>query len=290
VRLAVEVQRRMGLVIDPQSMFDVQVKRIHEYKRQLLNLLYVVWRYQRILESPQADFVPRTVMFAGKAAPGYAIAKAVIKLVNNVARTVNADPVVAGRLKVAFLPDYDVSLAQQVMPAADLSQQISTAGLEASGTGNMKLALNGALTIGTLDGANIEIAEHVGADNVFIFGLTADEVVARRREGYVPGDVLRADPELAAVLHLIGGGHFSPHNVGEAGPVVDRLLTDNEPYLVLADFAAYRDAQARADALYRDADAWSRKAVANTVGMGFFSSDRSIRDYAERLWRLRPVV
>ena len=290
VRLAVEVQRRMGLVIDPQSMFDVQVKRIHEYKRQLLNLLYVVWRYQRILESPQADFVPRTVMFAGKAAPGYAMAKAVIKLVNNVARTVNADPVVAGRLKVAFLPDYDVSLAQQVMPAADLSQQISTAGLEASGTGNMKLALNGALTIGTLDGANIEIAEHVGVDNVFIFGLTADEVVASRRAGYVPGDVLRADPELASVLHLIGGGHFSPHNVGEAGPVVDRLLADNEPYLVLADFAAYRDAQARADALYRDADAWSRKAVANTVGMGFFSSDRSIRDYAERLWHLRPVV
>ena len=290
VRLAVEVQRRMGLAIDPQSMYDVQVKRIHEYKRQLLNLLYVVWRYQRILDAPQADWVPRTVLFAGKAAPGYAVAKAVIKLINSVARKVNSDPVVAGRLKVAFLPDYDVSLAQQIMPAADLSQQISTAGMEASGTGNMKLALNGALTIGTLDGANIEIRDHVGANNVFIFGLTAAEVVARRAAGYVPSELVRADAELAAVLQSLSSGYFTPHNVSEAGPVVDRLLADNEPYLVLADFAAYREAQAHADALYRDADGWSRKAVANTVGMGFFSSDRSIRDYAERLWHLRPVV
>ena len=176
------------------------------------------------------------------------------------------------------------------MPAADLSEQISTAGMEASGTGNMKLALNGALTIGTLDGANIEIRDHVGAENVFIFGLTADEVVERRRQGYVPAEVLRADPALDAVVRLIASGHFTPGNVADAAPIVDRLLAENEPYLVLADFAAYRDAQAQADALYRDVDGWSRKAVANTVGMGFFSSDRSIREYADRIWALRPVV
>jgi starch phosphorylase len=203
---------------------------------------------------------------------------------------VNADPVVAGRLKVVFMPDYDVSLAQKIMPAADLSEQISTAGMEASGTGNMKLALNGALTIGTLDGANIEIRDHVGADNIFIFGMTADEVRALRARGYVPADLVRADPELAETLAMIDEGYFTPGNVADAKSVVDRLTSDGEPFYVLADYRAYLDAQAQVDALYLDPDAWSRAAVVNCLNMGFFSSDRSIREYAERIWNIRPVI
>ena len=289
-RLAEAIQRRIGVEVDPASLFDVQVKRIHEYKRQLLNLLYVVTRYNRIRANPSGDFVPRTVVFAGKAAPGYTMAKAIIKLINNVAQVVNADREVAGRLKVAFLPDYDVSLAQQIMPAADLSQQISTAGMEASGTGNMKLALNGALTIGTLDGANIEIREQVGEDNIFIFGLTAAEVAEHRRRGYSPSAFASANPELAATLELIDSGHFTPGNLADGKPVVDRVLSEGEPFFVLADFDAYCAAQDRVDALYRDHGAWTRKAVLNTVGMGIFSSDRSIREYAERIWRIKPVL
>ena len=289
-RLAETIQRRIGVEVDPASLFDVQVKRIHEYKRQLLNLLYVVTRYNRIRANPSGDFVPRTVVFAGKAAPGYTMAKAIIKLINNVAHVVNADREVAGRLKVAFLPDYDVSLAQQIMPAADLSQQISTAGMEASGTGNMKLALNGALTIGTLDGANIEIREQVGPDNIFIFGLTAAEVAEHRRRGYSPSAFASANRELAATLELIDSGHFTPGNLADGKPVVDRVLSEGEPFFVLADFDAYCAAQDRVDALYRDHGAWTRKAVLNTVGMGIFSSDRSIREYAERIWRIKPVL
>ena len=289
-RLAEAIQRRIGVEVDPASLFDVQVKRIHEYKRQLLNLLYVVTRYNRIRANPSGDFVPRTVVFAGKAAPGYTMAKAIIKLINNVAQVVNADREVAGRLKVAFLPDYDVSLAQQIMPAADLSQQISTAGMEASGTGNMKLALNGALTIGTLDGANIEIREQVGEDNIFIFGLTAAEVAEHRRRGYSPSAFASANRELAATLELIDSGHFTPGNLADGKPVVDRVLSEGEPFFVLADFDAYCAAQDRVDALYRDHGAWTRKAVLNTVGMGIFSSDRSIREYAERIWRIKPVL
>jgi starch phosphorylase len=262
-------------------MFDVQVKRIHEYKRQLLNLLYVVMRYQRIRNHPQADIVPRTVIFAGKAAPGYAMAKAIVKLINNVARTVDADQSVRDKLKVVFLPDYDVSLAQLIMPAADLSQQISTAGMEASGTGNMKLALNGALTIGTLDGANIEIRDHVGAENLFIFGLTAEEAAARRAAG---------NPELKATLDLIDSGFFSPGRPDDAKPVVQRLLSEGEPFLVLADFAAYAAVQDQVDALYAQEDEWSRKAVINCLSMGYFSSDRSVREYADRIWDVRPVI
>jgi starch phosphorylase len=289
-RLADEVMRRTGVELDVNSLFDVQVKRIHEYKRQLLNLLYVVARYRRIREQPDADVVPRTVMFAGKSAPGYAMAKAVIKLVNNVARTIDADPAARGKLRVAFLPDYDVSLAQKIMPAADLSQQISTAGMEASGTGNMKLALNGALTIGTLDGANIEICDHVGAENMFIFGLTADEVAARRGAGYQPRRLLDTDPELKATLDLIESGFFSPQRPDDAKPVVHRLLAEGEPYLVLADFAAYRLAQDRVDALYVQEDEWSRVAIINCLNMGYFSSDRSIREYADRIWAVKPVM
>jgi glycogen phosphorylase len=289
-RLAEVIQRRIGIEVDPASLFDVQVKRIHEYKRQLLNLLYVITRYNRIRENPQTDFVPRTVVFAGKAAPGYVMAKGIIKLINNVGRVVNSDKSVRGRLKVAFLPDYDVSLAQNIMPAADLSEQISTAGMEASGTGNMKLSLNGALTIGTLDGANIEIREQVGADNIFIFGLTADEVADKRRRGYSPSEVARGDPELAATLEMIDSGYFTPGNVADGKPIVDRLLSEGEPYLVLADFAAYAAAQDAVDALYRQPDEWQRKAVLNTLSMGIFSSDRSIREYAQRIWRIKPVI
>jgi starch phosphorylase len=218
------------------------------------------------------------------------MAKAIIKLINNVANVVNNDSAVGDKLRVAFLPDYDVSLAQRIMPAADLSQQISTAGLEASGTGNMKLALNGALTIGTLDGANIEIREQVGAENMFIFGLTADEVAARRRSGYSPSDVAAGNAELAQTLEMIDTGHFTPGNLADGKPVVDRLLSDGEPFFVLADFDAYCEAQDRVDALYLDPGAWTRRAVLNTVGMGIFSSDRSIREYAERIWRIKPVL
>jgi starch phosphorylase len=289
-RLADEVMRRTGVELDVNSLFDVQVKRIHEYKRQLLNLLYVVTRYRRIRDNPRADIVPRNVIFAGKAAPGYAMAKAVIKLINNVARTIAADPAVRDKLRVAFLPDYDVSLAQKIMPAADLSQQISTAGMEASGTGNMKLALNGALTIGTLDGANIEIRDHVGAENVFIFGLTAQEVAARRAAGYQPRRELDANSDLKQTLEMIESGFFSPGRPHDAQAVVDRLLSDGEPFLVLADFAAYARAQEQVDALFVREDDWSHKAIINCLNMGYFSSDRSIREYADRIWAVKPVM
>jgi starch phosphorylase len=230
------------------------------------------------------------VIFAGKAAPGYAMAKDIIKLINNVARTIDADIQVRDTLRVAFLPDYDVSLAQKIMPAADLSQQISTAGMEASGTGNMKLALNGALTIGTLDGANIEIREHVGAENMFIFGLTADEAAARRAAGYSPRREVEANPELQGTLDLIASGFFSPGRPDDARQVIDRLLSEGEPYLVLADYAAYAKAQDRVDALYAMEDQWSHKAVLNCLNMGYFSSDRSVREYADRIWSVKPVI
>jgi starch phosphorylase len=244
----------------------------------------------RLRENPQLDLVPRTVIFAGKAAPGYYLAKSIIRLINNVARVVNDDRTIGGKLRVVFLPDYDVSLAQRIMPAADLSEQISTAGMEASGTGNMKLALNGALTIGTLDGANIEICEAVGAENIFIFGLTAEEVAARRRSGYSPSEIVAANPELAETIDLIDSGHFSPGNLTAGRPVVERLLSESETFFVLADFAAYAAAQDAVDALYRDTDAWTRKAATNTLNMGVFSSDRSVREYAQRIWRIKPVL
>ncbi len=288
--LDAEVQRRVGIDLDVHSLFDVQVKRIHEYKRQLLNLLYVVTRYHKLQANPDAYAVPRTVFFAGKAAPGYVMAKGIIKLINNVATVVNEDASIKGKLKVVFLPDYDVSLAQKIMPAADLSEQISTAGLEASGTGNMKLALNGALTIGTLDGANIEIREQVGPENIFIFGLQAHEVTALKERGYSPSTIAAANADLSRTLEMIDSGHFSPANVFDGKPVVERLLSDGEPYFVLADFAAYAKAQDDVDALYLQPDEWSRKAVLNALGMGTFSSDRSIREYAERIWRIKPVL
>ena len=287
--LAAVVAQRAGVTIDPGTLFDVQVKRIHEYKRQVLNLLSVVTRYNRI-RAGRPDAVPRTVMFAGKAAPGYAMAKSIIRLINSVARVVNDDPATQGHLRVVFLPDYDVSLAQRIMPAADLSQQISTAGMEASGTGNMKLALNGALTLGTLDGANIEIRECVGDDNIFIFGLDADGVRDLRERGYVPQEFVAGNDALREALEMLDAGYFTPEDADAAKPVVNRLLGDGEPFLVLADFAAYEEAQRRVDALFLDGDEWSRRAAVNALSMGKFSSDRSIREYADRIWRVRPVV
>jgi starch phosphorylase len=289
-RLADEIFLRTGIEVAVDSLFDVQVKRIHEYKRQLLNLLYVITRYQRIRDNPQHDFVPRTVIFAGKAAPSYTMAKAIIRLINNVAVTIDADAAVRQKLRVVFLPDYDVSLAQKIMPAADLSQQISTAGMEASGTGNMKLSLNGALTIGTLDGANIEIRDHVGADNMFIFGLTADQVAARRTAGYRPRAELEANPELMRTLELIESGHFSGSHAEDAKMIVNRLQGDGEPFLVLADYAAYAEAQEKVDQLYVQEDLWSQKAAINCLNMGYFSSDRTVHDYADRIWRIKPVI
>ena len=290
IQLAEEVDRRTGIDVSVDSLFDVHVKRIHEYKRQLLNILYVITRYNRIKAKPDDHWVPRTVMFAGKSAPGYAMAKAIIRLINNVSTVINQDPATLTKLKCVFLPDYDVSLAQTIMPAADLSQQISTAGMEASGTGNMKLALNGALTIGTLDGANIEIRDSVGPENIFIFGMTADEAAARQANGYRPREIVAADPELAATLEMIRAGAFSRGRSDDSRMVVDRLTSDGEPFLVLADFAAYCEAQDRVDALYRQPEEWSRRAVLNTVGMGPFSSDRSVREYAERIWNIRSVI
>ena len=285
-RLAAYVERAVGLAIDPSSLFDVQVKRIHEYKRQLLNVLHVVHRWQAILARPGDAWVPRTVIFAGKAASSYHAAKQIIRLIHDVGSVVNSDPVVAGRLRVVFVPNYGVSVAEAIMPAADLSEQISTAGTEASGTGNMKLALNGALTIGTDDGANIEIRQNVGDDNIFIFGLKTAEVEASRRDGYDPMGMVAAQPELRAVLDAIASGTFSPDEPARYAPLVDSLRY-HDHYRLLADFRGYVQAHERVDALYRDPDAWALKAIANVAGMGPFSSDRTIREYATQVWNIR---
>ena len=289
-RLAALVRRRLGLDVDVDSLFDVHVKRMHEYKRQLLNLLHVVTLYNRLRATPSGDAVARTVIFGGKAAPGYAVAKLIIKLINDVADIVNHDPRLGGRLKVVFMPNYDVSTAEDIIPAADLSEQISTAGTEASGTGNMKLALNGALTIGTLDGATIEIRDEVGQDNIFIFGLTAEEVGRLRAGGYRPLDVYHAQPELKQALDMIGSGYFSPDEPERFRPVVDALLQHGDQYLVLADYASYLACQRDVDATYRDQDRWVRKAILNVACMGRFSSDRTVLQYAEQIWHTRPVL
>ena len=287
-RLAALIERRCGVVVDPASLFDVQVKRIHEYKRQLLNVLHVVTRYQAILADPQADWVPRTVVFAGKAASSYAMAKNIIRLIHDVGAVVNNDPRIGGKLKLVFLPNYGVSVAETIMPGADLSEQISTAGTEASGTGNMKLALNGALTIGTDDGANIEIREQVGDANIFIFGLKTPEVQAMRQHGYQPLRWYESVPALKAVLDEIGGGAFSPEEPGRYRALVDSLLWGGDHYLLLADYESYVAAQERVDALYREPAQWARRAIANVAGMGAFSSDRTIREYARQIWNIAP--
>jgi starch phosphorylase len=287
--LAHLISRRLNIEVDVASMFDIQVKRIHEYKRQLLNVLHVVTLYNRIRDNPQIQMTPRTVIFAGKAAPGYYMAKLVIKLINDVAGVVNNDPVIAGRLKVVFLPNYNVSLAEKIIPACDLSEQISTAGTEASGTGNMKFALNGALTIGTLDGANIEIMEEVGVENIFIFGMTATAADQLRRSGYRPQDYYQKNPGLKRVLDMIGSGFFSPDDPNRFKPVINNLLRYGDHYLLLADYDDYIARQEQVAALYLDQESWSRKAVLNTAGMGKFSSDRTIREYARLVWGIEPL-
>ncbi|MES1982572.1 MAG: glycogen/starch/alpha-glucan phosphorylase [Pseudomonadota bacterium] len=283
------LKEKLNIDADVDSLFDVQIKRIHEYKRQLLNVLHVVTLYNRIRANPAGDYVPRTVIFGGKAAPAYVLAKLVIKLINDVADIVNNDPVNKW-LKVIFVPNYDVSTAEDMIPAADLSEQISTAGTEASGTGNMKLALNGALTIGTLDGANIEIGEEVGADNIFIFGLTAAEVARTKASGYQPWNYYHGNEELRTVIDMIGSGFFSPDERDRFKPIVDTLLQHGDQYLLLADYQAYIACQAKVEEVYRDQDLWVRKAILNVANMGKFSSDRTIQQYAEQIWGTKPVV
>jgi glycogen phosphorylase len=284
-RLAALVRRELGLAVDPESLFDVQVKRIHEYKRQLLNVLQVIAHYQAIVNNPSGAWTPRVVFFAGKAASAYIAAKDIIRLIHDVARIVNSDRLVQDRLKVVFLPNYSVSLAETIIPAADLSQQISTAGTEASGTGNMKFALNGALTIGTWDGANIEMAQAVGREHFFIFGLTADQASELRAGGYDPRRYYRADARLKAAVDAVSHGQFSPGEPNRYRGLVDSLL-HRDVYLLFADFASYLDAHARADRQFIDTGEWARKAILNIAGMGQFSSDRTIRDYAQRVWNV----
>lgn len=283
-QLAALVASRIGLEINPDSMFDVQIKRIHEYKRQLLNVLHVVTRYNRIRHGVQ-DIVPRTVIFGGKAAPGYAVAKHIIHLINDIADIVNNDPAVHPLLKVVFIPNYDVSTALRIIPAADLSEQISTAGTEASGTGNMKLAMNGALTLGTLDGANIEIREAVGEENMFIFGLDASGVEHCRSSGYRPAEHYHAQAELKEALDMIAEGFFSSESPHRYRSLVENLL-QHDHYLLLADYASYLSAQETVDAHFRDPDSWARKAILNVAHMGRFSSDRTISQYANDIWGL----
>jgi starch phosphorylase len=279
---------RMGLKVDPSAMFDVQVKRIHEYKRQLMNILETVALYNAMRAHPDRPWQPRVKIFAGKAAASYAQAKLIIKLINDVAQVINADPDIRGLLKVVFIPNYNVSLAEAIVPAADLSEQISTAGMEASGTGNMKFALNGAITIGTLDGANVEIMEHVGRENIMIFGLTAEEVEARRRIGYDPRAAIDASPDLRGALDVLSSGVFSPGDAHRYRPIVDSL-TQSDWFMVAADFDAYAAAQRQVDDLWSRPSGWTRTAILNTANMGWFSSDRTIRDYARDIWNI-PVA
>lgn len=287
-RLAELIARECGVNVDVDSMFDVHVKRIHEYKRQLLKAMHVIALYMRMRRDPTADPAPRTVIFAGKAAPGYAMAKLIIKLIHDTAAVVNADPRVRDRLKVIFVPNYNVGHAQRIIPAADLSEQISTAGFEASGTGNMKLALNGALTIGTLDGANIEIRDAVGADNFFSFGVTVDEVAELRASGYDSRATAAADAELTDVLDLISSGHFSPDQPDRFHPIVNSLLAGGDYFLVLKDFRSYLDSQEKIDALYREPEEWIRRAILNVAGAGIFSSDAAVRNYVRLIWDAPP--
>ncbi len=286
--LASYIGQHTGITVNPDSMFDVQVKRIHEYKRQHLNVLHIITLYERIKQNPNLEVIPRTFIFGGKAAPGYFMAKLMIKFITAVGDVINNDPTIEDRLKVVFLPDYNVTFGQRVYPAADLSEQISTAGKEASGTGNMKFSMNGALTVGTLDGANVEIRELVGDENFFLFGLTADQVHALKANGYNPWDYYHGNPRLKETIDLINSGFFAKGDGGLFKPLIDKLLYE-DPYLLLADYQSYIDAQDRADRAYQDPDNWSRMSIINAVRMGKFSSDRSIRDYCRKIWRVEPV-
>ena len=286
-RLAAYILRHNCISVDVESIFDCQVKRIHEYKRQLLNVLHIIVHYNRIKSGLSADIPPRTFIFSGKAAPSYTMAKLIIRLINAVADLVNNDPATNDRMKVVFLSNYGVSLAEMIFPASDLSEQISTAGTEASGTGNMKFALNGALTIGTLDGANIEILEEVGGDNIFIFGMNAEEVATLRRN-YTPRDWYNGNPELKTAIDMIGWGAFSPNQPGLFQPLIDSLLKDGDYYMLLADFGSYQAAQERVGKLFLDRDEWIRRSIINCASVGKFSSDRTIGEYAHEIWRVKP--
>jgi starch phosphorylase len=289
IALAASIRERTGVTVNPDAMFDVHVKRIHEYKRQHLNILHVIGLYHRLKTDPRLTIHPRVFIFGGKAAPGYHLAKLMIRLITAVGDIINRDPGVRELIKVVFLPNFNVTNSQRIYPAADLSEQISTAGKEASGTGNMKFQMNGALTIGTMDGANIEIREEVGPENFFLFGLTAAEVQARRAAGYQPMQVYYQQPELREVLTLIRDGYFSRGNSEQFLGLVGNLL-HHDPYMVLADYQAYAECQQRVDAAYRDPDRWTRMSILNTARSGKFSSDRSIREYCSDIWSARPVA
>jgi len=283
------IKNKYDLEVNENSIFDVQIKRMHEYKRQLLNVLHVITLYNRIRKNIELDIVPRTVIFAGKAAPGYYMAKLIIKLINSIAEKVNNDSVVNKKLKVIFLENYSVSLAEKIIPAADLSEQISTAGYEASGTGNMKFSLNGALTIGTMDGANVEMAEYIGEEHMFIFGLRADEVKKLKSAGYNPRDYYNNNSDLRDVLDMIRDGYFNPGNRDLFMPIYDSLMNNGDTYLLLADYQDYIDTQDRVSTLYLDQETWTKKAIINVARMGYFSSDRTIKEYAEEIWDVNPI-
>ena len=289
VDLARVIRAECGIEVSPYAIFDAQIKRLHEYKRQHLNLLYILALYRRLLQNPELAIEPRVFIFAAKAAPGYDVAKNLIRAINIIGMRINTDTRIRDKIKVAFLPNYRVSLAEKIIPAVDLSEQISTAGKEASGTGNMKLALNGALTIGTLDGANVEIREEVGDDNIFIFGMTVEEVEDRRSKGYNPWDLHRDDEELRAVVDWLGSDYWVPGEKAPFAPIHGTLLSGGDPYMVLADFRSFSDCQDRVDAAYKDRDGWARKAILNTARVGKFSSDRTIREYANEIWKLSPL-
>ena len=288
LRLSAEIEQRTGLFVTPDMFFDVQVKRIHEYKRQLLNLLHAVHLYDRVQRGDGDSLPPRAIIIGGKAAPGYTMAKGIIKAINNVAQVINADPAMSDKLRLVFFPDYNVSAMELICPAAELSEQISTAGKEASGTGNMKFMMNGAVTIGTLDGANVEILEAVGEENFFLFGLTVDEVQARRRD-YRPREIIESDGDFLRVMKLLSSGHFNRFEPGVLDAIVQSVLEPADPWMTAADFRSFVDAQQRAGEAYQDVDRWTAMSIANTANSGRFSTDRTMRDYNRDIWHLDPI-
>ena len=287
-RLARELQRVAGLQVPTDMLFDVQVKRIHEYKRQLLNALHAIHLYDRIRSGNGDELVPRAIIIGGKAAPGYEMAKSIIKCINNIARTINTDPLMEGRLRLIFYPDYNVSAMELICPAADVSEQVSTAGKEASGTGNMKFMMNGAITVGTLDGANVEIREAVGADNFFLFGLTVEEITALRGH-YDPQSIISADKDFARVMHLLESNHFNRFEPGIMDAIIRAIREPADPWMTAADFRSFVDAQSQVNDLWRDQQAWTRMSILNTAASGHFSTDRTIADYNDDIWRLDAI-